>query len=143
LSDISDELRAEVAARAGSSCEYCLLPMHGQVAWFPIDHIVPRSRGGITESGNLALACPRCNGHKWAFETGTDPETGDVVPLFHPRQQLWTDHFCWSETSEPKIQGITPCGRATIERLKLNDQEVVSIRQILIELGIRFRHRER
>lgn len=141
MSDIPEQLRAAVVARADGCCEYCLLPAQGQVAWFPMDHVVPRSRGGRTESSNLALACPRCNGHKWAFQSGTDPETGESVALFHPRQQSWPDHFRWSETRELEIDGITPCGRATVNRLKLNDPEIVAIRHVLVELGIRFRHR--
>jgi len=142
LSDIPDRLRAEVVARAGDCCEYCLMPVQGQVAWFPIDHIAPRIHGGPTESSNLALACPRCNGHKWAFESGTDPDTGSPAPLFNPRQQSWTEHFRWSETDELVIEGLTPCGRASVERLKMNDPDIVGIRRVLTQLGIQFRHRE-
>lgn len=142
MSDIPDRLRTEVVARAGGCCEYCLLPMRGQVAWFPIDHIVPRSRGGQTEGGNPALACPRCNGHKWAFEFSADPATGNPVALFNPRQQTWTEHFRWSEADELTIEGITPCGRATVERLRMNDAEIVGIRRVLVKLGIQFRHRK-
>lgn len=140
MSDIPDRLRAEVVARADGGCEYCLLPLQGQVAWFPIDHVVPRSRGGKTESSNLALACPRCNSHKWAFESGTDPDSGNVVPLFNPRVQTWTEHFRWPESGVLRIEGITPCGRATVQRLKMNDPETVGIRHVLAELGIPFRY---
>ena len=116
--------------------------MEGQIAWFSIDHIVPRSRGGETESNNLGLACPRRNGHKWAFEFGVDPATGNRVAFFDPRRQAWSDHFRWSETEELEIEGITPCGRATVERLKMNDVEIVGIRRVLVKLGVQFRHRE-
>jgi hypothetical protein len=140
LSEIPDRLRAEVVARAGSVCEYCLTPAQGQVAWFPIDHIVPRSGGGQTEWNNLALACPRCNAHKWAFQWGTDTGTGNPAPLFHPRQQSWAEHFRWSEANDLEIEGLTPCGRATVERLKMNDPEIVAIRRLLVRLGIQIRH---
>jgi hypothetical protein len=119
-----------------------MMPVQGQVAWFPIDHIAPRSRGGQTESSNLALACPRWNGHKWAFDFGTDPDTGNRTPLFNPRQQSWTEHFRWSEGKELEIEGLTPCGRATLEQLKMNAPEIVGIRRVLAGLGIRFLHRE-
>lgn len=118
------------------------MPVQGQVAWFPIDHIVPRIRGGRTESANLAQACPRCNGHKWAFESGTDPDTGTVALLFDPRQQTWTEHFRWSKAGTLEIEGLTPCGRATVERLRMNASDIVGIRRVLAELGVRFRHRE-
>lgn len=142
MSNIPNRLWDEVVARADGCCEYCLMPAEGQVAWFPIDHIVPRSRNGETVSNNLAMSCPRCNGHKWAAVSAIDPETGESVPLFHPRQQVWTEHFCWSQTGDLKIDGLTPCGRATVQRLKMNGPGTVDIRRVLVELGIRFRHRE-
>lgn len=118
-----------------------MMPVAGQVAWFPVDHIVPRSRGGETISGNLALACPRCNAHKWAADAGVDPQTGQTVPLFNPREQAWEDHFAWASAVDFRINGRTPCGRATVERLKMNGPEVLGIRRVLLELGISFRHR--
>ncbi|HEY2616147.1 MAG TPA: HNH endonuclease [Acetobacteraceae bacterium] len=36
---------------------------------YHVDHVVPLSRGGSNEPGNLVIACPRCNNHKRA----TDP----------------------------------------------------------------------
>ncbi len=57
----SDAMRDAVVARAGGCCEYCHLPTRGQVATFPIDHVLPRSSGGETILDNLALACPHCN----------------------------------------------------------------------------------
>jgi 5-methylcytosine-specific restriction endonuclease McrA len=71
----SDEVRDAVVARAGERCEYCHLSTRGQVATFPIDHIVPRSGGGETILENLALACPHCNAHKWAHATATENST--------------------------------------------------------------------
>jgi hypothetical protein len=141
LTDIPDRLHAEVVSRAGGCCEYCLMPVEGQVAWFPVDHVWPRSRGGKTVLMNLAFSCPRCNGHKWVFVSGVDPDTGEEVPLFDPRRQTWTDHFRWSAINEFEIEGVTPCGRATVRRLKMNDSEIVAVRRLLAGLGIRFRHR--
>jgi 5-methylcytosine-specific restriction endonuclease McrA len=84
---VPDSVRTEVAARAGDRCEYCHLPIRGQVATFPVDHITPRTAGGTDDLSNLALACPRCNGHKWAATDGRDPATGQPVRLFNP---AWT-----------------------------------------------------
>src|SRR5262249_19268089 len=78
-------LRRQVTERAGNCCEYCHLPAVGQVGRFPVDHVIPRSSGGPTDLANLALACPACNGHKWAHMTAFDPVTGETVPLFNPR----------------------------------------------------------
>jgi hypothetical protein len=92
----SDDVRAAVMARAGDRCEYCHLSTRGQVATFPIDHVVPRSSGGLTTLDNLALACPHCNAQKWAHTSATDPVSGASVQVFNPRTQVWTDHFQWS-----------------------------------------------
>ena len=47
--------RRAVFARDGGRCVYC-----GGVAT-SIDHVVPRSRGGRHEWGNVVSACRRCN----------------------------------------------------------------------------------
>jgi hypothetical protein len=50
-----------------------------------------------------------------------DPETNEPVALFHPREQKWEEHFAWSRDSSGVLSGKTPCGRATIARLRLNE----------------------
>jgi hypothetical protein len=136
LSQIPQQIRSRVIARAGGRCEYCRIPSQGQIAWFPVDHIRPRNACGETELENLALACPRCNGHKWAFETGVDPQTGSVHTLFNPRTEEWGEHFQWAPDGSLKIHGKTPTGRATVDRLIINDAEVLTIREFLSNLGI-------
>jgi len=136
MTAFSDEVRDAVAGRAGDRCEYCHLPTRGQVATFPIDHVLPRSSGGETILDNLALACPHCNAHKWAHTSGVDPLSGATVPLFHPRRQLWPDHFQWSVQELGVLEGKTSCGRATIAQLHINDADIVSIRQLLATLGL-------
>ncbi|WP_325052166.1 hypothetical protein [Dulcicalothrix desertica] len=42
------------------------------------------------------MPCQRCNGYHYNFTTGVDPETGNIVSLFNPRQQNWADHFIWA-----------------------------------------------
>jgi hypothetical protein len=93
---------------------------------FHIEHVVPISRGGDSELTNLALACPGCNLHKSDRVQVTDNETGQTVPLFHPRQQQWTEHFEWDEF---QLVGRTAIGRATISALRLNDPRRAKIRQ--------------
>ncbi|MBC8871713.1 MAG: HNH endonuclease [Planctomycetes bacterium] len=141
MTNIPEHLRTQVVARGSGRCEYCGIPVQGQIAWFPIDHVLPRSQGGKTELTNLAMACPRCNGHKWAHETGPDPDTGTDEALFNPRTQVWTEHFRWSPATL-EIEGKTPCGRATVVRLRMNDPEIVAIRHLLTELGIRVRDQQ-
>jgi 5-methylcytosine-specific restriction endonuclease McrA len=62
-----------VAARAGYCCEYCLLPQLAEAMDLTADHIIPKSEGGETEIGNLALACMGCNAHKGTFTQAGPP----------------------------------------------------------------------
>jgi hypothetical protein len=112
------------------------LPTRGQVATFPIDHIIPRSRGGETDISNLALTCPHCNAHKWNAADGPDPETGETVALFHPRQDEWRDHFAWSATRPGELIGKTASGRVTIHALRINDADMIALRMFLAELRV-------
>ncbi|MDM8518402.1 HNH endonuclease signature motif containing protein [Anaerolineales bacterium HSG6] len=123
-----------MAKRACYCCEYC----HSQVDFatqsFSVEHIIPRSQGGKTELNNLAFACPGCNGHKYTKTKGYDPVSGEFVPLYHPRLQKWSDHFCWND-SFTLMLGITPAGRATVETLQLNREGVQNLRYVLREMG--------
>ncbi|QDU24077.1 HNH endonuclease [Urbifossiella limnaea] len=136
MSVVSDAVRAAVVARAGDRCEYCRLPTRGQVATFPVDHVRPRTAGGTDDPNNLALACPRCNGHKWAATDATDPDTGAVAPLFNPRADVWADHFAWSAAAPGQLVARTPIGRATVARLRMNDPTVVALRVLLADIGL-------
>jgi hypothetical protein len=136
MTAFSDELRAAVVARAGERCEYCHLPKRGQVATFPIDHVLPHSSGGETILANLALACHHCNAHKWAHTVGIDPVSGASLPLFNPRTEVWSDHFQWFVQEPGVLEGKTARGRATIAQLQINDPDMIAIRQLLASLGL-------
>lgn len=132
--NIYSELRQEVAKRAGGCCEYCRSQAKYAMQSFSIEHIVPLSKGGLTTASNLALACQGCNNHKYTKTSGHDPISEAIVPLFHPRNQHWNDHFSWNDDFTLVI-GITPTGRATVEELGLNREGVVNLRRILYEVG--------
>jgi hypothetical protein len=136
VSLFSPALRARVTERAGSRCEYCHLPTRGQVATFPIDHVIPKSAGGSNEDSNLALCCPHCNAQKWKTAEATDPVSGLIAPYFNPRRDHWEEHFRWSRESVGVLVGLTPTGRATVEGLHLNDSKMVELRLLLGELGL-------
>ena len=84
-----------VWVRAKRRCEYCHIPASAYVSPFHVDHIIARQHGGETSVENLALACIYCNQRKGPNIAGRDPETGDIVLLFHPRRDVWGDHFQW------------------------------------------------
>ncbi len=99
-----------------------------------IEHIVPLAAGGASDEGNLWLACPLCNGSKGSRVQATDPETSQETALFNPRQQVWSEHFQWSNDGI-EILGLTPCGRATVVALKLNNENLTRARRRWVLAG--------
>ena len=132
---ISEALRRAVTERARGYCEYCLSQEACATERFSIEHIHPRVLGGLTVAENLALACQGCNGHKAVATAATDPETGEMTTLFNPRQQIWGEHFAWSEDGL-NIVGLTPTGRATIVRLQMNRPSLVNLRSALLAIKV-------
>lgn len=128
------QLRKAVKERANSCCEYCWYQERLARGPFVLEHTMPKSRGGETTFDSLAWSCHACNGHKYNKTQGIDPETGESVPLYNPRQQQWNEHFKWSE-DYTRIEGKTSTGRATVEALRLNDEGVVNYRRILYTAG--------
>ena len=131
---VSDVLKAEVRARAGSLCEYCHTDETWQYVPFTIDHVVPLSLGGPTAEENLALACFHCNRRKGNATRADDPATVQDVPLFNPRADIWLEHFVWS-VDGLEIIALTATGRATLYALDLNRERVKRIREADIAVG--------
>jgi len=92
-SRVTAQLKKVVVERAQGCCDYCRSQARFAIQPFSIEHIIPRSQGGKTTLDNLALSCQRCNNHKYNKTEGRDPVSGDIVPLYNPRQQQWSDHF--------------------------------------------------
>ena len=131
---ISAQDRDTVAQRARYCCEYCQSQLKYSADSYSVEHIVPRSREGSDDVSNLALSCQRCNNAKFVAIEATDPLTGHPATLFHPRQHDWSEHFAWSHDSL-LIHGMTPTGRATVEKLQLNRSGVVNLRRVLRDAG--------
>ena len=71
--------------------------------------------------------------------TGIDPQTEQEVILFNPRQQNWAEHYVWS-IDKLQIVGRTSIGRATCQRLDLNDDRhndrfIVRARELSLKGG--------
>jgi hypothetical protein len=120
------ELERQVAERARNRCEYCQMHQSLQGATFHLEHILPKSRGGLTEPANVAWACPGCNLRKSDRVEAIDPATSAKTPLFHPRHHAWNEHFHWDDYH---LVAVTPIGSATIAALQLNDERRIRIRQ--------------
>lgn len=127
-------LKQFVFDRAQGNCEYCRSQAKFAVDPLVMEHIYPVSRGGETIAENLALACQTCNNCKYTKVTALDSITGQVVSLFHPREMRWRDHFTWTPDATEML-GLTPIGRATIERLQTNREGVVNMRRVLAVMG--------
>ncbi len=131
---ITSELRQLVANRARGCCEYCYSQSRFAMQSFSVEHIKPLSKGGLSTEANLALSCQGCNNHKYNKIESYDPATNQRVPLFHPREQKWSDHFIWNDDYSLVI-GITATGRATVEALQLNRDGLVNLRRVLYKMG--------
>ncbi|MGN6367065.1 MAG: HNH endonuclease [Phycisphaerae bacterium] len=134
LSSIPKALRLKVAERDQLRCQYCHLTQVGQAAIFHVDHVIPRSAGGVTSELNLVLQCPHCSLHKSNKTSAKDPETGGESQLFHPLTQRWVEHFMLDGSGF--CRGRTPVGRATVEALEMNAAFPRIARSIQIRLGL-------
>ncbi|GAB4407454.1 MAG: hypothetical protein OHK0039_09970 [Bacteroidia bacterium] len=123
-----------VERRAADCCEYCRSQARFSPDPFSIEHIVPRSRGGSDDPPNLALTCQGCNNRKYTATQAPDPLTGQMAPLYHPRQDAWENRFRWDEHCV-LILGISPTGRATAHKLGLNRPALVNLRRVLYAAG--------
>jgi 5-methylcytosine-specific restriction endonuclease McrA len=131
-SDISEQLRTEIARRANHQCEYCLI--HEDDAGFSheVDHILSRKHGGSSTTDNLAYACVLCNRYKGADVASVDARTGKLFRLYNPRQDRWSDHF---RLEDQFIRPRTEIGSVTVRLLQLNAAERLAERRILQALG--------
>lgn len=122
-----------VRRRARSRCEYCLLPESLVSTPFQFDHIIAQSHGGESTADNLAYACFHCNNFKGPNVAGVDPDSGEIVRLFHPRRDRREEHFVWDGA---QLVALTPAGRATIRTLRLNHPHRLAVRRSLLQEGV-------
>ena len=102
--------RFNLFLRDGFSCQYC-----GQGGELTFDHVIPRSRGGITSWENVVSACSRCNLKKGAktldqvgFKLDKIPRKPDPEELknlgrkFPPNflHKSWLDFLYWDAELE-------------------------------------------
>ena len=90
---VSAERRNIVQERARGCCEYCLVPEFRTFFPHEPDHIIAEQHGGEASLDNLALSCMQCNRAKGTNIASVDPDTRQAVFLFHPRRDVWAEHF--------------------------------------------------
>jgi hypothetical protein len=132
LVHISAALRRFVVECAHGQCEYCGIAETVVFVPHEIDHIIAQKHDGQTEANNLALSCAVCNKRKGSDIASIDPETGQVIPLYHPRRERWPEHF---HLDGSRIVALTPTGRVTIRLLQLNHPDRIAERELLLIAG--------
>lgn len=130
---MNDELRRLVWSRAAAICEYCRMPQMFDPLPFGIDHIRPQYHHGPTIADNLCLCCFHCNSFKAVNVAGYDPETGQLSELYNPRRHVWSMHFA---AHGGHIEGMSVCGRVTVDVLRLNLPDRLEHRRLLVALGV-------
>jgi hypothetical protein len=127
MPDTAAALRDLVRSRAAGLCEYCRIPEQQTLAEHEIDHVIALKHGGQTIEDNLALCCAICNRYKGSDIASIDPDTGVVTALYHPRRNVWQEHF---EVRGAEIFGSSACGRATVRLLRMNQPARLRERKI-------------
>jgi len=130
---MNDELRQLVWDRAAAICEYCRVPQLFDPLPFGLDHIRPQYHHGLSVEENLCLCCFHDNSFKAVNVAGYDPLTGVLSELYHPRRELWHDHF---EVDDGRVVGKTGKGRTTLDVLRMNLPERIEHRRLLAALGV-------
>lgn len=131
MAEIPKAVRQQVLIEANYRCEYCRTSSRLIGMPLVMDHILPRSIGGSEERNNLAASCYHCNEFKGARTHAIDPATSELVPLYNPRVQRWSEHFSWANGGT-HVVGLTPSGRAKVITLRLNNEYVIEARILWI-----------
>ncbi len=131
---LSVELRQLLQQSDNGTCVYCQTTEANTGQALTVDHIVPVVEGGETIFANVCRACHRCNQGKGERTRAVDPLTSEIIALFHPRQQHWSEHFTWDQ-SGTRLFGLTATGRATIVALDMNNALIVFARQRWVNAG--------
>jgi hypothetical protein len=114
---------------AAYRCEYCQAAQRIIGQSMHVEHIKPDG------SDDLCLSCPTCNLSKAKVTTTHDPDMGKMTERFNSRKQGWSEHFRWAENGTV-VQAITPTGRATVARLRMNLPRLIESRSIWVYSGV-------
>jgi hypothetical protein len=97
-SGIPEAVKREVMDRDNFTCQAC-----GTQDEIQVDHIKPKSKGGMPVPGNLQVLCRPCNRLKWTEDHSKTTNPGDVTPVaakaIGDKERLSSSSS--SESSEP------------------------------------------
>lgn len=131
---LSAKLRKRLTEADDHRCAYCHTAAANTGQAMTIDHILPQAQGGVTAFENLCYCCRTCNEFKGSQTTANDPLTGVIVALYHPRHDIWHEHFEWDE-SGTLIVGRSAQGKVTISALNMNHPVIVAARRRWVNVG--------
>jgi 5-methylcytosine-specific restriction endonuclease McrA len=89
--------RANVLLRDQHKCQYCAKRFQSEK--LTLDHVIPKSRGGINTWENLVTACKKCN-QKKANQTPAEAHMPPIRPPFKPKGSIF--RFIKKEQISPK-----------------------------------------
>ncbi|MDC0358419.1 HNH endonuclease [Oligoflexia bacterium] len=75
--------RANILARDNFQCQYCRIKLSSREA--TLDHVIPRSKGGRADWGNIVCCCKTCNRKKGA----KTPRQAGLKLLKKPIKPQW------------------------------------------------------
>ena len=114
---ISNKKRFEILRRDGFKCTYC--GAVGPTVELEVDHIVPRSKGGNDEDGNLTTSCFACNRGKSDMPVlprdSTENEKTITELLFKLLGDTILADDLLDEDEKSFVQGLNKYGRKAIE----------------------------
>src|SRR5438105_3385620 len=130
---VPEALSRAVRSRAHGRCEYCFMHESVQGATFDVEHVNQQSKGGESTLDTLALPRQDATRIKPAGQQPLIHLQAEQVPLFHPVQQRWSEHFRFKGC---EVEGRTAVGRATVVMLDLNHFRRQRIRQVEEVFGL-------
>ncbi len=72
--------------------------------------------------------------YKGNLTQAIDPVTPELVSLFYPRRQQWSEHFIWSADGT-RIEGLTVIGRTTVVALRMNHTVIIGAQRRWVSSG--------
>jgi hypothetical protein len=130
--DIPAEMRRLVVGRAHRRCEYSLIHEDDTYFGCEVDHVVSEKHGGPTVVENLAYACLVCNRNQGSDLGSILVPGGDLIRFFHPRTDVWSDHFSLDGVV---IKPLTAIGQVTERIFRFNAIERLMEREALRAIG--------
>jgi hypothetical protein len=119
---LAKPVRQQVRDRASAACEYCGVTESDSGGALTVDHFRPQTADGTDELTNLLYCCWPCNLYKADYW----PAQASDPALWNPRQEPITVHCLL--LADATLHSLTPTGRFTIARLRLNRTPLVAYR---------------